>query len=30
MNNDLHYLGLVDVAERIKAGALSPVALTQA
>jgi amidase len=30
MSNDLHYLGLVDVAERIKAGALSPVSLTEA
>jgi amidase len=29
MSNDFHYLGLVDVAERIKAGALSPVALTE-
>ena len=30
MSNDLHYLDLVDVADRIKAGALSPVALTEA
>ena len=29
-SNDLHYLDLVDVARRIKVGALSPVALTQA
>ena len=28
--SDLHYLDLVDVAQRIKAGALSPVALTEA
>jgi amidase len=28
--NDLHYLDLVDAARRIKAGALSPVALTEA
>lgn len=29
MTNDLHYLDLVDVGQRIKAGALSPVALTE-
>ena len=29
-SNDLHYLDLVDVARRIKVGALSPVALTEA
>ena len=28
-SNDLHYLDLVDVAQRIKAGALSPVSLTE-
>ena len=30
MSNDLHYLDLVEVARRIKVGALSPVALTEA
>ena len=30
MSNDLHYLDLVDVARRIKVGALSPVSLTEA
>src|SRR5229473_8666357 len=29
-SNDLHYMDLVDVARRIKVGALSPVALTEA
>ena len=30
MSNELHYLDLVDAAHRIKVGALSPVALTEA